>query len=320
MAIIAGIDEAGFGPKLGPLVVSGVAFKVPDDRVEGCLWKMLRSSCARKITKKGRRLVIADSKQLYHCREDLHQLERPLLVLLGASGKNPRTWRGLLDEISPEASPQLDGYPWYSINDFPIPAGDGVGDIPTRTNAMRRDLGENEIELSGIFCDPVPEGHFNGLVDKIGNKSSLVMGRVLRLVDRILNRCTRGHVRICVDHLGGRVRYREPLQTAFPQFALEIVDESPNRSAYRLRDQSKTVDIDFTVKGEEHSFCIALASMCSKYVRELYMRSFNDYWCRQHDGLKPTAGYYGDADRWLKDAAPALKRLSIDHKSLVRSR
>ncbi len=320
MAIVAGIDEAGFGPMLGPLVVSGVAFRVPDDRVDGCLWKTLRSSCTRKNTKNNQRLVIADSKQLYHCREDLHQLERPVLVLLGAGGKTPRTWRGLLDEVSPEAAPQLDGYPWYSVSDFPIPAGEGVGDLPTRTNAVRSDLADNQIELAGIFCDPMPEAHFNGLVEKIGNKSLLVMGRVFRLVDRIINCCTGGQVRICVDHLGGRVRYREPLQTAFPHFALEIIEETPDRSAYRLRDKTRTCDIEFKVKGEQDSFAVALASMCSKYIRELYMRSFNDYWCGQHDGLKPTAGYYTDAQRWLEDAAPALKRLSIDRKTLVRSR
>ncbi len=320
MAIVAGIDEAGFGPMLGPLVVSGVAFRVPDDRVDGCLWKALQSTCVRKAAKNNRRLVIADSKQLYHGREDLHQLERPLLVLMGAGGKNPRTWRALLDEICVEATPQLDSYPWYSVRDFPIPADESVGDIPTRTNAVRHNLEENGIELVGFFCDPVPEGHFNGLVEKLGNKSSLVMGRVLRLIDRILRRCKGGRARICVDHLGGRVRYREPLQTAFPEFSLDIVEESPERSAYRLRDRETTCDVEFKVKGEENSFAVALASMCSKYIRELYMRSFNDYWCGQHDGLKPTAGYYTDAQRWLKDAAPALKRLSIDRRILVRSR
>lgn len=320
MAIVAGIDEAGFGPRLGPLVVSAVALRVPDEQADHCLWKSLNGTFARKISKTGRRLVVADSKQLYKDREDLHQLERPILTVLGAGGKTPRTWRGLLREIAEEATPHLDAYPWYAEHDFELPADQEVGDLPTRINAVRRDLNENGIAIEGIFCDPVAEGHYNHLVQKIGNKSSLVMGRVLRLVDRILKPCRSGRIRICVDHLGGRVRYREPIQTAFPQFALEILEESADRSAYRLRDERRICEIDFTTKGEEHSFCIALASMCSKYVRELYMRAFNDYWCRQHEGLRPTAGYYTDAERWLEDAAPALARLAIDTRSLVRSR
>jgi len=241
-------------------------------------------------------------------------------VFLGVGGKNPRTWRDLIHVVSPEAAPLLDAYPWYSVRDFPLPAGEGVGDMPTRTNAVRRDFGDNGIELAGVDCDPMPEGHFNGLVQKIGNKSSLVMGRVLRLIDRILQRCRRGPVRICVDHLGGRVRYREPIQTAFPHFALEIVEESAERSVYRLCGAQTTCEIEFKVKGEENSFPVALASMFSKYIRELYMRSFNEYWCMQHEGLKPTAGYHGDADRWLADAAPALERLAIDQRALIRSR
>jgi hypothetical protein len=60
--------------------------------------------------------------------------------------------------------------------------------------------------------------------------------------------------------------------------------------------------------------------MFSKYLRELHMRAFNEYWCGQHEGLRPTAGYHTDAERWLEDAAPALKRLAIDRRMLVRSR
>ena len=73
MAVVAGIDEAGFGPKLGPLVVSAVTLRVPDERKDDCIWKILRSSCSRKVRKNARRLVVADSKQLYHNREDLHR-------------------------------------------------------------------------------------------------------------------------------------------------------------------------------------------------------------------------------------------------------
>lgn len=320
MTLIAGIDEAGLGPMLGPLVVSAVALRVPDDRVDQCIWKSLRGTCARKPRKNERRITVADSKQLYRGSDDLHQLERPVLVLLGAMGKTPGTWRDLVREVSPEAAPLLDGYPWYGVNDFRLPAAEGVGDIPTRVNAVRRDMADQGIELAGVFCDPVPEGHFNGLIEKIGNKSSLVMGRMLRLVDRILRLAARGFVRICVDHVGGRVRYRDALQTAFSSYALEIMEESAERSAYRLNDGRQTCEIEFRIKGEESSFCVALASMFSKYLRELHMRAFNDYWCGQHEGLRPTAGYHTDAERWLEDAAPALKRLAIDRRMLIRSR
>jgi hypothetical protein len=37
-------------------------------------------------------------------------------------------------------------------------------------------------------------------------------------------------------------------------------------------------------------------------------------------GLTPTAGYYRDARRWLREAAPAITRLSIDRALMIRER
>jgi ribonuclease HII len=44
VALIVGIDEAGFGPVLGPLVVTGVVVVVPDQQATTCLWDLLRET------------------------------------------------------------------------------------------------------------------------------------------------------------------------------------------------------------------------------------------------------------------------------------
>jgi hypothetical protein len=50
------------------------------------------------------------------------------------------------------------------------------------------------------------------------------------------------------------------------------------------------------------------------------MHSFNQWWCRQVTGLRPTAGYYQDGSRWLMDVEPHLVRLGVTREALVRVR
>jgi hypothetical protein len=50
------------------------------------------------------------------------------------------------------------------------------------------------------------------------------------------------------------------------------------------------------------------------------MRLFNGFWCEAAPDLRPTAGYYTDAQRWLGDADEVIRRLSVDRRVLVRDR
>jgi len=58
--------------------------------------------------------------------------------------------------------------------------------------------------------------------------------------------------------------------------------------------------------------------MASKYLREMAMRAFNQFWCDRVPGLQPTAGYPQDAKRFRADIAETQKRLHIEDRILWR--
>ncbi len=324
MAILAGIDEAGLGPILGPLVVSGAVFRVPDDRSDICLWKALSESCTRKPRDARRRVVVADSKQVHRPKKGLGPIERTALIMLASAGQRPTTWRALLDLLSPGACDELSTYPWYVEGDCALPlardAGGGVVDLGTHANAVRRDYAHSEVTFVGVFSEPLAVRRYNRLVERTRNKSVVLIGQVLRVIDRVMRVASAESVRIVVDRLGARMRYREALTDSLPGGALAILEESETRSAYRLRWPDRTCEIEFTTKADDAHFAVALASLYSKYVRELYMHVFNNYWSRRMPELLPTAGYYTDAHRWLKDVDSVVSAASFDRAVLVRSR
>jgi hypothetical protein len=64
----------------------------------------------------------------------------------------------------------------------------------------------------------------------------------------------------------------------------------------------------------------ALASMTAKYLRELSMRAFNEFWCLRVPGLRPTAGYPGDAPRFKQAIDAARRELGVADHVLWRNR
>jgi len=81
--IYAGIDEAGYGPLLGPLCVGASAFRLADVRDASTapdLWSLLSLGVCRKPKDARRRIAIADSKKLKSAGDQpLIHLERGVM-------------------------------------------------------------------------------------------------------------------------------------------------------------------------------------------------------------------------------------------------
>ena len=107
MAWRIGIDEAGYGPNLGPLVMTAVACQVPDEFLLSDLWDILsRAVCRTRRKKKVAdcRVMVNDSKLVYSGANGLAELERSVLALLGAS--SPTGWgkiSQLIEHLCPGA-------------------------------------------------------------------------------------------------------------------------------------------------------------------------------------------------------------------------
>ena len=325
---------------LGPLVVSGAAFHVSDGLAEADLWDVLKASVTRRRSAKGFRLPVLDSKKLYSTKAGLGALERTALVMLKASSATgdlsasepgqasrpwhaldaPATFRGLLELVASQMVEDLACYPWYDGFDADLPTRCSEGEVATRANAVRRDLTAHGVSLVGVFCEPLLEGHYNRLVADVRNKAVVSLGLVLRIAHRVFTRAGGERVELHVDRQGGRTHYREPIMSAFPEYYLRIIEESEARSAYALTNNAVCHHLDFVADGEDRHLPTALASIYSKYLRELFMRAFNAFWARQVAGLKPTAGYYTDAKRFLGDITSMIDALGIDRNLLVRTR
>jgi hypothetical protein len=60
--------------------------------------------------------------------------------------------------------------------------------------------------------------------------------------------------------------------------------------------------------------------MTAKYLRELAMKAFNEFWCSHVPNLRPTAGYYGDSRRFKRAIEAKQRELGIDDHLVWRSR
>ncbi len=178
------------------------------------------------------------------------------------------------------------------------------------------EAGVRFVDLRSIAIFP---REFNDTVDRSDSKGAALSHWTLQLVARMIEPLGDGPISILCDKHGGRDRYLPLLMDSFPDQFIEVVSEGRLLSVYRFGHAERRVEIAFQAKGESH-LPTALASMASKYLRELAMHAFNDFWRRHVADLQPTAGYPVDAKRFKADIAAAQQSLGIADRILWRTK
>jgi ribonuclease HII len=319
MVVLVGIDEAGFGPLLGPLVVSSTAFLLPDRLVKADLWRLLRNSVGRRRKALVGRLLIGDSKKVFNRSVGIGQLERTVLTCLRCLGVVPGSLAELLAALCPDCLERLAGYPWYKDLENRVISVDEA-DLRIISTVFDRDLASNGMKLFAVRSQCLDVAHYNRMVSGTRNKASVLFTATCRLAKRAFDGLDFDRVSIVVDRQGGRVRYGSVLRRNFADMEMAILRESPACSSYELKAGGRTMRLHFAAGADERFLPVSLASMVSKYLRELLMAAINRYFAALAGDLRPTAGYWKDGLRFVADLRKNVPAAELDMNRLVRCR
>ncbi|MBI1344650.1 hypothetical protein GC163_00025 [bacterium] len=307
MAVVIGIDEAGLGPNLGPFVVSATVWQLPEGATPGDLPELLATAVSCDPKCGDGRLVLGDSKQLFQPHQGLHRLEASVLALCSACGHDIATLKSL-SKLIEQCEPTWLEEPWWRDGDHELPIDADLVAI----HAQAERLASSPVKLLGVCSRVVPPGEFNQLLAS-RNKAELTTGCHLELLRAVCAKFPHETKTIFSDKHGGRNRYAAALSTHFDGAWIETLCEGPECSEYRWEG----VTVRFEPRAEKH-LPVAAASMVSKYLREVHMTRFNQFWLELVPGLKPTQGYPLDARRFLDDIRDVLARQAIDPSVLWR--
>jgi hypothetical protein len=361
MGILIGMDEAGYGPNLGPLVVAATAWHVDDDhssppdlpteeaatvterasetvalltpksatsnrksQTAPDLYRLLRNIVSKSPSE--RRVPIADSKALYNPAAGLRQLERGLHAVLLAMQQSLSCWTDMIEYCGADPDGHHKRTCWPNDFNCTLPIHASAEELARLGARFDRACQSACVRPLFIRARLVFPQQFNELIAHFGNKASalshVTIGLLREVIDQVLPPAPysppHAIYAVCDKH-GGRNFYTAILQHHFSEHWIAPVDESHSESHYEWGETDARTHVVFRMNGERF-MPTALASMTAKYLRELSMKAFNEFWCARVPDLRPTAGYYGDSRRFKKAIESMQKELGIDDHLIWRER
>jgi len=329
--ILVGVDEAGYGPNLGPLTISASIWSVPLDTEEtdflGAVADFLQP---KPLSANSRHIPVGDSKLLYDRSKGLSTLEFGVLAMAslitpGVGMKavpgmtNPPEFPTTLGELSQvfgqsliNGEGEIDQTAWYrSAECLAVPSTElPIEQFADAVASVSELLAAVDIQLIGLRSRVITESALNAGLERSGSKGHILAAHTLAIVSECIEEyaASSGAIECFCDRQGGRKNYLPILLDAMPELWFSELAQAAHRSSYEC--QSPRTKIHFSVGGDRFP-PTALASMLAKYLRERYMQAFNAFWLEHCHGIKPTAGYPVDAKRFAGQIGPAAEKLDL---------
>jgi len=319
MVFLAGIDEAGYGPFVGPLTMGYSLLRVPQIEVD--LWTTLSTSTARKPERKDlRRLWLDDSKKVHQGTLGRGRLERTVAAFRELVAPGNHQLENWLMESPAGEMQALRAAPWFQKLDGLLCPSIPYDRARLDCGAVHRDLEAAGCAVLAFGARVVPAGELNALLQSTGGKGNANFSVAMEIVRHLLEITGDAPLRIELDRHGARMRYADILRTALQPLRIDIHGERPGGSAYSLEFPNRSVQLRFSEGADSTHMPVALGSLAAKQSRERLMDEFNLWWSQQLPTLQPTKGYGVDGKRWLAEVLPQLAETGVALNLLRRER
>ncbi len=274
---VCGIDENGYGPLLGPLVVTGVSLDVKGvDPFTACEIKGYRFP-----------ILVKDSKEIFRRSEKSYAVgESIALTLLKAVSMEANSLHELLKRFS-----QDDYYDFgaYGIEDLEIPAFGGK----VYNNFL------DYLSVSGLLVNKIHgkilmADKYNSYVIDLGNKSLLDLKCFINVASHF-------NVKFyLLGKIGGTTHYGRFFESLGLSYG--VIKESFSHSAYEIQNMG---EFHFIMNGDSLYIPITFAGIIGKYLRELVMQSLSISLGFKNP-IPYTSGYFHDERTYrIIDALPS---------------
>jgi hypothetical protein len=314
-----GIDEAGYGPLLGPLVVGAVALRVSEQARDGDagLRRRLGGLVAKRSAQAapGALPVPIDDSKAIHRRFGREGLLRGVDAFVAAGGAPPLTGPGdLLRRHCGRGAESYAEIPWYArLGDDVLPPRPQPEDLAAR---FRR----RGVEAADLRLLPLDAGELNHRFESAGNKATVLGQATADLLLAVLDRHPDEEVKVILDRHGGRLHYAAWLEGLFPFRSVTRLAAPRGEARYEVRLPGRRLSVRVATRADGRCLTVAWASMAAKLTRELFMDQLNAWFRERRPGVRPTAGYVADGRRFLAEMDGVLREERIERRALVRER